>query len=442
MGQDTVYAVAVNSPPPVTTPGPGTSPVPTKAPVQTPAATGSRPLPPARLSLAVGTALPPGPTATPDATPTVTAPGLRPPRSPPRPKRAEEPASPPAAASPEPASPSPAVSAPPPSPSPEATPPTPSPQPTEPPATVEPATPPPTLPPPTPAPTAATVVAIAEKVVLVGSPPAYSPDGSWVAFSARPDDGSHGPDVYAWHVGDAKARAVTDDHASVFSGGSPARSSPARPGRRSQPTRRGRRPPLSPTPTAAVVARSFIVDPATRDVTDIGRDGVRRPVVDPTSRLVVFWAGTLAWDAAALAWLPADGRLVAANWQDVLHGAKEPAARALPADAAGSAISDWEVRFDPAGRRLARAGRRPGDAGDGQAPPWWQWRTTARSEPCSSATRRPCRASPSTSTGSPGYLAGPERPGEPGGRLRLARGRRRQAVQHARPRNEPVVVVH
>ncbi len=44
VGQDTVYAVAVNSPPPVTTPGPDTSPVPTKAPVQTPAATGSRPL--------------------------------------------------------------------------------------------------------------------------------------------------------------------------------------------------------------------------------------------------------------------------------------------------------------------------------------------------------------------------------------------------------------
>ncbi len=190
--------------------------------------------------------------------------------------------------------------------------------------------------------------------MLVGSPPSYSPDGSWVAFSARPDDGSHGPDVYAWHVGDAKARAVTDDHASVFSGwlGSAILASAARTAQPADAGRKAVAPPSDADP-ATVVARSFLVDPATREVTDIRRDGVWRPVVDPTSRLVVFWTGTLAWDDAALAWLPADGRLVADRWQDVLEGTKEPAARRLPADAAGAAISDWEVRFDPAGRRLA-----------------------------------------------------------------------------------------
>lgn len=70
----------------------------------------------------------------------------------------------------------------------------------------------------TPAPSAAASYAIAEGVVLVGAPAAYSPDGHWVAFSARPQDGHQGPDLYLWAVGDATARVVTTNHATVFSG--------------------------------------------------------------------------------------------------------------------------------------------------------------------------------------------------------------------------------
>ena len=73
------------------------------------------------------------------------------------------------------------------------------------------------LPPASPSPSAAVTTPIIESVVLVGAPPAYSTDGQWVAFSARPTDGSLGPDIYAWRVGDAKARQLTTDHASVFS---------------------------------------------------------------------------------------------------------------------------------------------------------------------------------------------------------------------------------
>ena len=73
------------------------------------------------------------------------------------------------------------------------------------------------LAPGTPAPTVATTLAILDNVVLVGGAPAYSPDGQWVAFSARPADGSLGPDVYVWRADEERARAVTDDHASVFS---------------------------------------------------------------------------------------------------------------------------------------------------------------------------------------------------------------------------------
>ena len=73
------------------------------------------------------------------------------------------------------------------------------------------------LPPASPAPSAAVTTPIIEGVMLVGGPPAYSSDGQWVAFSARPSDGTRGPDIYVWRVGDPKARQLTTDHASVFS---------------------------------------------------------------------------------------------------------------------------------------------------------------------------------------------------------------------------------
>ena len=75
-----------------------------------------------------------------------------------------------------------------------------------------------TMPPGTPVPAAATALAILEDVFLVGAAPAYSPDGQWLAFSARPAGGDRGPDLYAWRVGEERARRLTSDGASVFSG--------------------------------------------------------------------------------------------------------------------------------------------------------------------------------------------------------------------------------
>src|SRR5205823_5528900 len=54
-------------------------------------------------------------------------------------------------------------------------------------------------------------------VILVGQSSSYSPDGQWFAFTARPADGSHGPDIFLWRVGAPVAVAVTAHHASVFS---------------------------------------------------------------------------------------------------------------------------------------------------------------------------------------------------------------------------------
>jgi len=326
VGQDAIYAVAVDLAPPVTTPKPEPSPLPSSEPVQTPSASGEPASPPVSS---------PAP-SDPPASPLPTAPSSPPPSAPPA---TPEP-------TPDPGTPTPTPVAPSTSPDPGATEP----------ATPEPATPEPTLatiPPATPGPSAAPAVAIAEAVVLVGAPPAYSADGKWVAFSARPADGSHGPDVYAWRVGQQKARVVTDDHGSVFSGWVDDRILASTVGvAETQETEHSTVLPGPAADPATVVARSFLVEPASAKVTEIARGGIWRPVVDPTNRLVVYWTGSLAWSGTDQAWMPAAGHLAATDWQALLGPATELVVSELPPAAVGRNVTDWEVRFDPAGRRL------------------------------------------------------------------------------------------
>ena len=59
-------------------------------------------------------------------------------------------------------------------------------------------------------------IEIAHNVVLVGQSAAYSTSGLWFAFTARPADGSAGPDIFVWKVGDQRANRVTSDHRSVL----------------------------------------------------------------------------------------------------------------------------------------------------------------------------------------------------------------------------------
>jgi hypothetical protein len=249
---------------------------------------------------------------------------------------------------------------------------------------------------------------IIESVVLVGPPPAYSTDGQWVAFSARPSDGAQGPDIYVWHVGDAKARPLTTDHSSVFSAwdvdeilgsavlpagtpaletravtivpaespaaespaaGSPAAESPAagsvEPSATPVPSASGSpavstgsaTPDTTPSPVVAsplpgVTVGSFLLDPSTGMQTPITRPAVWRPVVDPTNRTVVFWTGEQALDPATNTWSPTNGQLVAADWQ-ALIGPGEVTATPLPGSAGLSGVTSWDVRWDPLGRHLA-----------------------------------------------------------------------------------------
>ncbi|MFH1474471.1 MAG: zf-HC2 domain-containing protein [Chloroflexota bacterium] len=340
VGEDGVYAVAVDLAPPVTTPPPEPSPVPSSQPVPSPSASGEPTSPP------VDSPAPSDPPVSP--VPTASAP----------PRSSAPPATP--APTPDPSAPTPSPTAvvPPTSPDPGAT---------EVPATEVPATPLPTLPTPTPGPTAAPALAIAEAVVLVGAPPAYSADGKWVAFSARPADGSHGPDIYAWHVDQQKALALTADHGSVFSGWVDGRILAS--GARIAETPETERSSALPEPEAdpaTVVARSFLIDPANADVTEVARDGIWRPVVDPTDRLVVFWTGSLAWNATDMAWMPGAGRLAASDWQALLDRGSDLVEGPFPAEVVGPDVADWMVRFDPAGRRLGVWVADPGAPGTGR----------------------------------------------------------------------------
>ncbi len=140
----------------------------------------------------------------------------------------------------------------------------PSPTPRATPAVTPPATPsvtPTTVPSVSPEPTVASTLAIVTGVKIVGESAAYSPDGAWFAFTARPSDDSAGPDIYVWHVGDKLARPLTDDHVSVF--GSWVAGHVI-----------GSRPSATEPGVTTAASESFLIDPATRRADRPGRRGL------------------------------------------------------------------------------------------------------------------------------------------------------------------------
>ena len=267
-------------------------------------------------------------------------------------------------------------------------------------------------PPSVPEPTA-TALAIISNVVVVGETAAYSPDGTMLAFSARPADGSQGPDIYLWRVGESAARPLTTDHASVFSGwlnnqllgsravdsegrlassGEPAPASPGDPGSGVASAAPGESAPApsestssaseSPAPSdaagpsaaptdaanaeavsagflqevpASALPRSFVLDPATGAETGLAGPAWR-PVVDPTGRFVAYWAGSLRYDESTLTWLPDRGALVLAAWP-ALRGT-DPNTVLVPVpllENGGASVpaGEWDIRWDEAGMHIA-----------------------------------------------------------------------------------------
>ena len=195
----------------------------------------------------------------------------------------------------------------------------------------------------------AETVEIARDLEIIGTTAAYAPDGSAFAFTAQPADATHGPDIYVWTVGEDEARPVTTDHQSVF--GSWAGDDIV--GSSIDVSEDGR----SASP------RAILVVDGEAPVALPGAGLAWRPAVDPSGETAVYWAGTLAPTNDASTWEAQDGRLVIGRWGDL--EAPDPSASTAPPAASGQAeernettilegpLTDWDVRWDETGRRLA-----------------------------------------------------------------------------------------
>lgn len=199
-------------------------------------------------------------------------------------------------------------------------------------------------------------VQIAANVVLVGQSAAYSPDFQWFAFTARPSDGSTGPDVYLWKVGDAEAHAVTTDHRSTF--GSWTGDNLAVGSSIVDVAASGSQPP------GDVVAVSFVLDPATGQRSAVPQTGrTWRPSVDPTGHRAVYWAGSLRQRSDAPVFVPSAGRLVVGDWNvETRAPSGAPSATPLSGDQGNARhettieagrVEDWDARWDTTGTKLA-----------------------------------------------------------------------------------------
>ena len=185
---------------------------------------------------------------------------------------------------------------------------------------------------------AAAAIAIANDIQLVGESAAFSADGSWFAFTARPDDGSTGPDVYLWHVGDGSVRKLTTDGSTVFASwdGDQVVAS---------------RPDPAAAAGADVAPISVRIDPATGAESAAG--DVWRPVVDPTRRRAIGWTGTIAKSADGKTWTPDVGRLELGAWTTAgaqQRGSGQGRDSSVVAD---SAPGGFDVRWDEAGDWVA-----------------------------------------------------------------------------------------
>jgi hypothetical protein len=198
-------------------------------------------------------------------------------------------------------------------------------------------------------------IEIAHDVVLVGQSAAYSPSGSWFAFTARPVDGSAGPDIFVWKVGDALATPLTTDHRSIFGSwigdtmvGSTVVETTTGNGA-------GAKTELQPS--------SYLLDPGSGRMTALPQTGQAwRPAVDPTGRLAVYWSGNLRATTAP-GYAPDAGRLVIGDWgtggsaspdgplPTPVHG-NQGELRHETTISAGR-IEDWDARWDGSGTHVA-----------------------------------------------------------------------------------------
>ena len=167
-------------------------------------------------------------------------------------------------------------------------------------------------------------IEIARDVVVVDGPATYSPDGTRFAFTARPSDGSGGPDVYVWNTDEPVAKAITDDHRSVFAawdGGD-----------------------LLVSRVANDQPRTVRLDDTGKNLGDAVR-GAWLPTLAPDRSHAVWWDGTVKLAEDGLTWVPGDGRLVTGPWPPADGGEVQAITNGR--------LDAWQVRWDPTGDALA-----------------------------------------------------------------------------------------
>jgi hypothetical protein len=198
-------------------------------------------------------------------------------------------------------------------------------------------------------------IEIAHDVILVGQSAAYSASGRWFAFTARPADGSGGPDIYVWKVGDALANRVTSDERSVFGSWS----GDVMVGSTVVAVSKGG----GNSATIDLEPASFLLDPATGSLAPLPQTGKAwRPAVDPSGRRAVYWAGSVRTTSVP-GFAPDAGRLVLGDWSaDTATSTGSAAPTQLTGDQvalrhettiAAGRMDDWDARWDSSGTHLA-----------------------------------------------------------------------------------------
>jgi hypothetical protein len=142
-----------------------------------------------------------------------------------------------------------------------------------------------------------------------------------------PSDGSSGPDIYVWAVGDQAAQAITTDHDSWLAGWTDAGILLSR--------------------VDGGLPATFRLDPTSGQATAIGEPGTWLPAVSPTGTTAGWWSGTVTLAADGVTWVPDQGRLVLGAWPS--SGAAAAPSQVL----AEGPLDAWQVRWDDTGAVLA-----------------------------------------------------------------------------------------
>jgi hypothetical protein len=162
------------------------------------------------------------------------------------------------------------------------------------------------------------VLSILDNVQSAGAAPDWSPNGDTLAFSAMPDDGSTGPDVYIWSPGDAKATAITTDHGSFFASWS------------------GNRIVISRISAGSSKPHNYVIDPDSLEQRAVNGPQLWLPTVNTQRTQAIGWFGQL--DTSSLLPAPSSGALYLMDWASVdPFGAAAPPAGST--DGSGDAVA-------------------------------------------------------------------------------------------------------